>query len=303
MTKSSYSTAGFKDRDLEAALDGIAAAGFPCIEVAAVPHASGPPSGQAAAEVRRQIERRQLLATTLHAPPGYHVLGAPTEDWRQEKVKVLADHLLFAGEIGASGVIIHPIPNPIFLPEGADIKALLVPMEDAVKRSLDELIPVAAEAGVRMLLENLPYALGKADSWVMEQAPELNAIEGDDPIVYPLIAMHQLRPFVDAYPPEQVGLVVDTGHAWTSGIDPVSEIKAAGDRLWGTHLQDVDADRPRDNHWVPTQGGLDWQAIRSALQRVGYAGVWTFEVINGQKGESREELARQTRAVASAWDL
>ena len=85
--------------------------------------------------------------------------------------------------------------------------------------------------------------------------------------------------------------------------DPVAEIELAGDRLWGTHLQDVDRDEPNDNHWVPTQGGLDWPAICAALERVGYAGVWTFEVFDGLKGESQEELASQTRAVASAWGL
>ena len=89
---------------------------------------------------------------------------------------------------------------------------------EATRRSLDELVPVANTTGVRMLLENLPYACH-----------------------YPFLVMGELRPLVDAYPEAAVGLVVDTGHAWTSGNDPAAEIRTAGSRLWGTHLQDVDA--------------------------------------------------------------
>ena len=74
--------------------------------------------------------------------------------------------------------------------------------------------------------------------------------------------MQELRALVDGYPEEQLGLVIDTGHAWTMKRDPSLEIKFAGSRLQGTHLQDVDYDQPNDNHWAPTQGGLDWSAIR-----------------------------------------
>ena len=138
-----------------------------------------------------------------------------------------------------------------------------------------------------MLLENLPYN------------HDIKAATGGD---YPLISMRELSTFVEAYPPDQVALVIDTGHAWTDRHDPVAEIEAAGDRLWGTHLQDVDAEEPNDNHWVPTYGGLDWPAICAALRRIEYPGAWTFEVINGRKGESPDELARQTHAVASSWN-
>ena len=157
-------------------------------------------------------------------------------------------------------------------------------MRDSAPRSVEALVEVAAEANVRILLENLPYRI-------------------DPPHVYPLISMAQLRTFIEPYPAEQIGLVVDVGHAWTAGIDPVVEIETAGDRLWGTHLQDVDADQPNDDHWVPTHGGLNWPAICDALRRINYAGAWTFEVLNERRGESREQLATQSRAVAAEWGL
>jgi len=285
MPKVSYSTMGFAEDGLAAALDCIASAGFTCIELAAVPHAPGPPIGPAATDIRRQIERRGLTADTLHAPLRENVLGAPTEPWRQTKADLLADYIRFAGELGALGIVIHPVPNPMFLPDG-DIGSMYGPMEEAARRSLDELAPIAGEANVRILLENLGYT-------------------ADGSANYPLDAMRQLRGLIDPYPPAQVGLTMDTGHAARTGLDPVAEIAIAADRLCGTHLQDIDmrADPLCDNHWVPTRGGLDWDGIRAALDRIGYRGNWTFEVTSGPKGETPRELVRQARAVASEWGL
>ena len=98
-----YSTVGFADYDVEAALEAIAAAGFTSVELSGCgtcvkdwrcssrPDAPAPPTGRAAAEFRGVIESRGLRATTLHAPANTNVLGAPTEDWRKEKVLVLGN--------------------------------------------------------------------------------------------------------------------------------------------------------------------------------------------------------------------
>ena len=282
----SISTSCFGDREPGAALDAIAEAGFDGVELS-MAHVDNVPAPGEAAEFRRQIEERGLVATTVHGPARRNVLGAPTESWRKEKAVILGSYLRFTGELGAQGMVIHGIPNPMFLPQDRPVMSLCGVMVESMARSVEELVPVAAEAGVRMLLENLPYN------------HEVKAATGDD---YPLISMRQLSAFVEPFPPECVALVIDTGHASTDRHDPVAEIEAAGDRLWGTHLQDVDAEEPNDNHWVPTHGGLDWPAICAALKRIEYPGAWTFEVINGRKGESQDELARQTRAVAASWD-
>ena len=216
---------------------------------------------------------------TVHAPMRENVLGAPEESWRREKMDVMTEYLHFAAVIEAKGMVIHPVPNPIFVPnpERSELWQIIT---DATRRSLDELVPVAQEVGVRMLLENLPYHCN-----------------------YPFLHMSELRTLVDPYPEDAVGLVVDTGHAWTSGDDPASEIRTAGSRLWGTHLQDVDGQDPQDNHWIPGHGGLNWEEIRAALDTVGYAGLWTFEVIVPRNDETPDELARITREVAAEWGV
>ena len=180
--KISYSAAGFEDRDVEAALDAIAAAGFRYTELfGREPHIPAPLTGATLAGFNRRVRERGLSIPTIHAPLDRTVLGAPEEAWRQEKVGVLASFLRFARDVGASNMVIHPVPNPKFVPD-ADHPETPARISDAVRRSLDDLAPIAQEAGVRMLLENLPLQCG-----------------------YPYVTMTELRPLADQYPKETVG--------------------------------------------------------------------------------------------------
>jgi sugar phosphate isomerase/epimerase len=280
MDNTSYATVGFSDRDVEGALDAIAAAGFPQAELMGRgPHISEPLTGQALLAFRKRVEGRGLRARSVHAPTMETVLGAPDEDWRREKVELLKTYIRFASEVGATGIVMHPVPNPIFVPN-ADDPAIPDRIRDAARRSLDDLAPVAGSYGVHIMLENLPY-------------------ECD----YPYLTMQELRPLVDGYPEDSVGLVIDTGHVGLMGMDVPGEIRTAGSRLRGTHLHDVDFDVPDGDHRAPTQGGFDWDAIRRALSDISYPGAWTFEVIVPSHGESPEELARITREAATSWGL
>jgi len=289
MVQVSYSTGGFAGIEFEPTLDQIAESGFECVEFACDCHGVENRPLEIADDVRRALSERSMTATTVHAPARRNVLGAPTEDWRTRAVGVLADALRLTGELGAGGLVIHGIPNPMFLPRDQDMRSFYTGMVDAMRRSVEELVPVAEQAGVRILLENLPY---NRDLRAAGQ-------EGD----YPLMHMVDLRDFIEPFPPGQVGLIVDVGHSWTNGRDPASEILAAGDRLWGTHLQDVDRDDPQDNHWAPLQGGLDWPSIIEALEQVDYSGTYTFEVIRPRHDETAGELARMTFSTARSWGL
>ena len=192
----SYATAGFKDQ-LQEALDGIAAAGYSHIELSSQEgHLDRVFTNRELEQLRSRIGESGLRAGTVHAPMMRNVLGAPEEDWRREKAALLGEYLRMSGALGAGGMVIHPVPNPRFVedPERPELTGI---MSAAARRSLDELAPVALESGVRILLENLPYRSH-----------------------YPFLTMTELRGLVDDYPEEAVGLVVDTGHAWTSGNDP-----------------------------------------------------------------------------------
>ena len=282
MVDVSFSTTPFNDRDLFPALDAVADAGFTNIEISSMPpHLGEPLEGAELEALKRGVADRGFTGCTIHAPMRENTPGAPEEDWRKEKVGVISSYLHLAGALCARGLIIHTVPNPIFVndPRRPELRQI---MQDATRRSLDELVHVAQQAGARMLLENLPYATQH----------DCN---------YPFLNMTELRPLVDEYPPDALGLVIDTGHAWTAGIDPVGEIRTAGERLGGTHLQDVDYENPNDNHWMPTAGGLDWSAIRMALGEVGYDDHWTYEVIHSRQDETPEGLAKSTWQTVKDW--
>jgi sugar phosphate isomerase/epimerase len=278
----SYSTGGLTDRPLAAALETIVAAGFSQAEVlgggrrrhVSIP----PPVGEELVALRAILDRSGLTGWTTHAPDA---LGAPDEETRRRRVNLMQAFLLFCGKVEAERVVVHAVPNPRGVPDAAEPRAQQA-LRDSVVRSLDEVLPVAERAGVQIMLENLPYY----------EAPG-----------YPLITMRELRPFVDGYPEAWVGLVLDTGHVGTLKGDVVAEITTAGSRLWGTHLQDVPAENPNDQHWPPTHGSLDWDAVRRALTDVDYAGAWTFEVANGRNGETPDDLVRICHRVACDWGL
>ena len=275
----SYSTAGFTDRDLDQALKAVVQAGFVQTEVQSNKHINSLPQGKALSEFRAKFEHYGVKPRTIHAPSRQIALGVPDESWRQENLIELRKFIELAGEIGATDIVIHPIPSPGVV---SDYKvgetARLI--GDAVSRSLDDLVPSAERAGVRMNLENLPY---KCD--------------------FPYLTMEQLRPLVDGYPEDQVGLIIDTGHVGIHKMDPAAEIRTAGSRLHGTHLHDVDFSRPDGDHRAPTHGGLDWDAILRALIDIDYQGPRTFEVAVPCHGESYEELAHITRQVANSWAI
>ena len=278
MDDTSYSTVGFNDRDVEAALDAVAEAGFPQTEIQGKgPHVATPLTGRTLSEFRARVEQRGLRARSVHAPSQRTVLGATDEEWRRQEVALLFSYVNFVGELGATDMVVHPIPNPVFVPD-PDNPAVPGLVKDAVSRSLDELVPVAQKAGVRINLENLPYDCD-----------------------YPYRRMRELRPLVDLYPPDHLGLIIDVGHAGILEDDPAAEIRAAGPRLRGTHIHDVEGEGQGADHRAPTLGRFRWDDILTAFSDVNYPGPYTFEVIVPSNDETPEELARITRGVASDW--
>lgn len=278
MDDTSYSTGGFKDRGLEAALDAIAEAGFPQAELQAIKeHAPAPFTGRELAGFRARLDGSGVRTRTMHAPSGRSVLGAPDERWRKESVEVLKRYLAFGGELGITDMVVHPLPSPDSVPN-ADRPEVPGLIADAAKRSLDELVPAATQAGIRFNLENLPFDCS-----------------------FPYLTMKELRPLVDPYPEDAVGLIIDTGHVGVLGNDPVEEISVAGHRLRGTHLHDVVRHASGGDHHTPAQGLLDWNAMLGAFEAIGYPGPWTYEVARSANDESPEDLARTTAEFAAGW--
>ncbi len=91
---------------------------------------------------------------------------------------------------------------------------------------------------------------------------------------------------------DSIGLCVDTGHSLFADIDPVSLIDRYADRVRYLHLKDIDRDRlasvrdraldfdgaVRAGVFVPLgRGDVDFQGVRAALDRAGFAGMASVE--------------------------
>ena len=278
MDNTSYSTAGFRKQTILPALDGIQKAGFPAVEIGCKePHVDRPLKNDELNNFITGLNERNLKARSIHAPSGLTTLGATTEEWRLREIKTLESFIVFASDIGAADMVIHPIPNPIFVPDAGNPEIPGI-IDKAVPRSLDYLIPIAEKYGVRMNLENLPYHCD-----------------------YPYRSMKELRVLVDQYPEKQLGLILDTGHVGVMGNDIAEEIKSAGDRLKGTHLHDVNGNQDGDDHKGPTRGVLNWNVMLNTLNEIKYSGPYTFETIIPTENETEEELAIFTRNFAKSW--
>ncbi len=263
--------------DLEAAVARVAAAGFAETEVTAEGDSWPPVAGGEVAELKSALERSGLFPHTLHAPLMGINLASEIEAIRRDGIKQMAAALRVQGALGGRAVIVHPTGRPGADEEDYSWENIGAATERA-HRSVCELVPVAAEAGVCIALENLPSTGLRCR---------------------PLVSMQELRAFIAAFPPEQVGLCLDTGHARISGLDPALQARIAGERLIALHLQDVDGEA--DCHWVPGDGVIDWAAMGQALADIGFDGAWTIEALCGKTDMSAVEVAAACTALQARW--
>jgi sugar phosphate isomerase/epimerase len=271
----SSTTSSFRDRGLEAALDAIGEAGFPQAEICEAEEHVGTPSDQEISRIRNILEAHSVRGRTMHAPLR-STLATMDAVSRNQSVETLKELIRMAGALNLTDLVVHPTNSRELAPY-ADDPQMPQRVRESVVRSLDEIMPVIEQSTVRIIIENLPYT----------------------PI--PFASMAELRSLVEPYPTESVGLIVDIGHAYRLDRDPADEIRASGSRLCGTHIHGVNVNAERIDHYSPTMGDLDWDAIRQAYADIDYKGPWTSEAFKPSDGQSPEELAREVRDWMTAW--
>ena len=267
----SISTSLFADRDLDRALGVISDSGFSAVELwGDAPHMDARDAAFDLAHLKGLLRTHGLAAYSLHAPIAKHNLGSLDPDERGYAVEGYALLLEPAAEIGVEVIITHPnLSVPDITPEGA------IKTHHWTINSLAALAEGALRADVRFAVENLPRR---------------GTLRPDG-------GMADLRVLIDDFPPEAVGLCLDTGHALMNGLDPADEARIADDRLVAIHMQDTDGED--DRHWVPGEGVIDWETFRAALAQISYRGTWTFETL--ARETPPEGVLQATWRVAEAW--
>ncbi|MDQ3813447.1 MAG: sugar phosphate isomerase/epimerase, partial [Armatimonadota bacterium] len=88
----------------------------------------------------------------------------------------------------------------------------------------------------------------------------------------------ELITLVDAFAHPLIGVCWDAGHAQIQGVAQGAALRALGQRLKATHIQDNDG--RADQHLLPYYGRVNWGEIVGALRAIEFAGDFTYEVHN-----------------------
>jgi sugar phosphate isomerase/epimerase len=129
-----------------------------------------------------------------------------------------------------------------------------------VEAAVAELVPYAAEYGVRLAIE------------------PLHPMFTDRSVIHTLA---QATAIAEQFPPDRVGLLVDVYHVWWDPAVYV-EIARAGRRIFGFHISDWVTPLPDVlmGRGMMGDGVIELRRLRQAVDAAGYAGPIEVEIFN-----------------------
>jgi sugar phosphate isomerase/epimerase len=274
------STHLYHDRPLDREhLVEIAAHGFECVEVFATRTHFDYHDGVAVRTLAEWLDDTRLALHSMHAPITVSLTNGQWGDMLSTAVSDEERRRTTLTEIEAALAVAQTIPfKYLVLHLGVPDAQKPGPGEnsrDAARRSIEAVYDMAQRAGVQIAIEVIPNALSTPESLV-------SLIEND---------LDELR----------IGICLDVGHAHIMG-DLGDAIETCSGHVVTTHLHD---NRGRnDDHLAPGQGTIDWPATLMGFQKVGYDGVWMFEVANTSDPKAvLERTERARRKFESLLDI
>jgi len=242
----------------------IAAAGIRLIEIGSSQDRLALDEAGYVKEIRNDLDRHGMRVVSLHTPhgivPRYGDLGALAEVTRRKGVNTVRRAASALRRLGGEILSVHPGEWFFTWEEKPDHMR-------ALERSIMEAAEICAERGLRLAVETMRPA-----------EPRI----GDD--------YHDLLNLIERFPPENVGICLDTNHAnlrW----DLAALVREVGDRLMIMHVSDNDGIEER--HWLPFDGVIGWAEFCAALVDVGYSGYLVYEI--NPDGRALADLARAVR--------
>ena len=207
----------------------------------------------------RDLCERRLPLVAVNMPNIDMNVAAASEEMRDYTLGLLAQFVRCAGELGAKGVIIGPgKANPLFpMPHERMISYFY--------RALDQLAPLAREAGTRLLVENMPFAF----------LPDADA----------------LMQAIDGYGDEAIHVIYDVANAHFIGEAPGSGLQRVRQRLDLVHFSDTT--RQVYKHDPFGRGDVPLKGLAEAMRETGYAGIPMLEVISDRPDADIAESCRQ----------
>lgn len=208
-------------------------------------------------QIGRWLDECGLKMLDLHASAGKQMAwSSDVEQSRRAGVELVRNRIEMAARLDCDVIVMH-----LRTAVAADAIAAA-----PVRRSLDELEPVARKRGVRIAIENV----------------------ADD-------TFDTHRALFALYGPDYLGLCYDSGHGNIGGrgLDHLDTVK---DRLISIHLHDNDG--ADDRHDIMFNGTVDWPRLARILARSAYAKCVSTES-NMRKSEIRDERLWLQKAHAA----
>jgi sugar phosphate isomerase/epimerase len=247
----------------------VAAAGFEAVTLFATRTHFDYHNPAAVADLQQWLTEAGLDLHGIHAPVVESCVGgrwgsplslaSVDDEAREHAVSEGIRAIQIARRLPAAVLVVH-----LGLPRSQDASPAWN-SRDAARRSLDALRAEASPLGVRLAIEVIPNELSRAGSVVHMVEEEL---EGSN-----------------------IGVCLDLGHAHMDG-DVLDAIETVSGHLIDAEVHD---NRRRvDDHLVPFEGTIGWAAALTAIQKIGYDGRVTFEVVS--RGTTKETLVRAGKA-------
>jgi sugar phosphate isomerase/epimerase len=163
---------------------------------------------------------------------------------RRQRIEHTIAGLRLAMELGATSISTEP-GGP--LPEGASRDEAL----STFVAGLAEVVPIAEETGVAILVEPEPHLLIETSAQFLDFIPR---------VVSPAVRLN-----------------FDIGHFYCVGEDPAEAFRALRPYVRHVHLEDIAATREH-RHLVPGDGAIDLKAVLQEMRTSGYDGWITVEL-------------------------
>ena len=216
--------------------------------------------GEADAALRREVvrvaEETKTRIVSFNMPNIDLNIAGASDEVRNYSLDLLAQFIELAGDVGAPAIVLGPgKANPLFPMPDAQLKGHLF-------RALDRLAPIAKKQGVRILVENMPFAF-------LPDAKTLMAT-------------------LDEYGDDDIGVIYDVANGHFIDEDPCEGLRLVKDRLGLVHFSDTG--RKVYRHDPVGQGDLDFAVIPPVLAEVGYSELPVLEVVSRDEDIDAEIL-------------
>ena len=247
------------------ALDAVRALSdtFGVFELMAYPGCLWPAELDAAArrEIRARLADAGVRVVALNTPNVDLNLADPPPEMRAHTLRILGGIVELAGDLGVPAVVIGPgKANPLFPEPRARL-------EENLASSLDVLHPLARDEGVKLLLENMPFAF------------------------LPLAA--EVMGFLDRYGAADMAALYDAANAYFAGEDPSEALLTMAPKLAYVHLSDTGL-APYRHDPVGT-GSVPFEAVAETYRNLGRPLDVVLEIISRDPDRDLRESVRRLR--------